>query len=408
MVDFNHYFIVGDSIAYGFGVKDERIKDNFIVYNGKFLFIPEQLEQGWANYLCNNIKNIDDPQKVFFAYNLSTSGSTSSSVLPYINEEIGRRALLSKRKVVLLALGINDSRYYIDNNEKRFHVKKSVFKSNLERIIDDIFSMSSSNTQVFVLGLTKVDEERTKPFIFKNQKPLFYYDNKTIREYDAIIRKVVSEYQKKYSKETLSFIEIFNKFPSSNYLFSDGLHPNKLGHAIIYYLVTKELLGDNTSLSSEGFLLKESDFDYDSRKTTRVLPEYVRESFVSVASMLLANLKDSRMRISLIPNIDYDYREKRVLEQANPWWYRKLFRENKHWNRGRTINALLRIINGSDGNYGVRRFKYDFKLRELITEILTFGYRTDDGIRVPEENNFCLFMYPEETKNIDEDPDILF
>ncbi len=427
--------IFGDDITYGYNVQGEGLQDkvmdnkftnkgfkeDYVIYSGKKLSIPKGIINGWANYLCDNIRNMSSitsfkPKHTYLTYNLSVFEATTATTMSRLEEELNKRVLQTNEKIILIALGINDSRYYYNNeehNERRYQTPKKEFKVNMEYIIRSLFlTLPEEKTKVVVLGLTRVDEERTTPFVINEVTPFenkyenkqVFYDNKTIGEYDSLIKEVVHNLQREYSRERLFFIEIFNKFPSSKYFFSDGLHPNRLGHTILYYLVTEELfaksiINNKNPLDNKRLMLNEVDFDYNPRQKLEHLPPYIREKFVIIAELLLQELENNRLRVSLIPNKEYEgFKRIRIVESHNPSWYKTLFHQNKYWKRDGTKNALLRIINNRDGNYGIRRFKYDFIIRNLIYEILSSGHITPDGIYIPRNRDFILFM-----ENIEED-----
>ncbi|MBU0975192.1 MAG: GDSL-type esterase/lipase family protein [Patescibacteria group bacterium] len=179
---------------------------------------------GWCNLL-----KLAWLQKSQFnqVYDLSISGINSNSILERIEIE-GSRRLTPKREQgnsIIIAIGLNDCKL-IEN--KTSFVSKEKYRNNLLRIIDLSMKMVKD---VFLLGLTPVDELRTNPVSWNK---LEFYNNGQVEEYNQTLKGVSLE-------KNVTFINIFSTWKKLDYtkLLHDGLHPNSEGHKEIYAQVLR-------------------------------------------------------------------------------------------------------------------------------------------------------------------------
>ncbi len=115
---------------------------------------------------------------------------------------------------LIVQIGINDSRY---------RPSKSAIEMTLERFRYNVTATTRTYEahDVFLLGLTRVDEAHTAPL--KDDK---HYRNADIELYDAALREVAHDINARYLA-----LPPLNDSPR---LLADGLHPSALGyHAIL-------------------------------------------------------------------------------------------------------------------------------------------------------------------------------
>jgi lysophospholipase L1-like esterase len=159
-------------------------------------------------------------------YNCGVSGDTSEDLKNRMDAECTAR----RPTILIVAIGINDSLY--TNSEENLCTHLHEFKKNISTIIKKAQKHADS---VICLGLTKVDETRTTPCKWK---PTKYYTNKSIRNYDAIIRE-------ESQKANVVFLELFDLLNAAD--LDDGLHPNSKGHEKLFqkikaFLLTNKLI----------------------------------------------------------------------------------------------------------------------------------------------------------------------
>lgn len=160
-------------------------------------------------------------------YDLSISGINSHSVLERIGSEAEER-LDSNQKdknSIIIAIGQNDSKL-IDN--KTPFVPQDIFKRNINETLELSKNFAEN---LYVLGLTPVDESKTNPISWNKNE---FYNNLRVEEYNGILCTVTS-------KTNAVFIDIFEEWTRLEYndLLYDGLHPNSEGHEKIYEQIMK-------------------------------------------------------------------------------------------------------------------------------------------------------------------------
>ncbi len=178
---------------------------------------------GWVNrldlYFTNNYLKDDCS-----VYGLWISGNTTEDLLKRFDVEAEAR----NPKVVLFAIGINDS-IFINNDKNKPFVSIDKFESNLNELIKEARVYTD---KIAFIGLTKVIESETIPVSWALDK---CYDNENIKKYDEIIKKVVKE-------NNLHYVSMFDVLEDS--LLTDGLHPDSVWHEKIAHSV-KEFLFNN-------------------------------------------------------------------------------------------------------------------------------------------------------------------
>ncbi|MFQ5474516.1 MAG: SGNH/GDSL hydrolase family protein [Candidatus Nanoarchaeia archaeon] len=192
--------IFGDSIAQGRG---------------------ESPNIGWAGHLQKEFE-----PKGFHncVYKLGIPGATSTSLLKRFETEVKSRINYSRPEdkfIVMIAVGINDSRGL--GSPDKPETKQSVFKKNIRKLV----TIAKKYTKhVIVVGLTPVDEKRTKPFEDT------HFLNDTVKTYDTILEEVTKETKTKY-------IRLFDKLVPKHLV--DGVHPNKKGYEVMFENIKKDV-----------------------------------------------------------------------------------------------------------------------------------------------------------------------
>jgi len=175
---------------------------------------------GWGARLRNHFEINDFDIKL---YNCGVSGDTTDDLLARFDVECVAR----EPRIIILAIGINDSQYINTKDNPRTPIKK--FQNNFDALLEKAKKHTST---IVCLGLTKIDETRTMPCPWK---PTRYYTDENIKTYNTKIKEVCK-------KSGVLFLDVYDLLDSSD--LEDGLHPNPQGHEKMFINV-KEFLISN-------------------------------------------------------------------------------------------------------------------------------------------------------------------
>lgn len=157
-------------------------------------------------------------------YNQGIPGDTSTGLFARFENELTPRFNPDEETVILFAIGINDSRYYISTGKHETDLE--VFGQN----IWDMWEIARQYTNdVAFIGLTPVDEDRTNPLSWE---PDAVYKNNYIQKYDEVIKDFCSYRE-------IPFIDLFSQMIDLDLhkLMEDGIHPNSEGYKIIEEII---------------------------------------------------------------------------------------------------------------------------------------------------------------------------
>lgn len=201
----------GDSITYG----------NWDPKGGWVGRLREYLDsKSLENYSGNDLYST----YYTLTYNLGIPGETSPGLLERFETELAMRYNPDELNIILIAVGINDSRFY--KSEDRHETDIDEFRQN----IWDLEEIAKKYTNdVAFIGLTPVDESRTNPLSWE---PDAIYKNEYIEKYDAVIKEFCTS-------RNIPFIDIFNgmKELEVSKLLEDGIHPNQEGHKVMEEII---------------------------------------------------------------------------------------------------------------------------------------------------------------------------
>ncbi len=203
----NQIFISGASMTYGVGGPDG----------------------GWADMVKRKVHALQyGPSRAAEGcevYNFARPGFTAADVRACLAEDIGHRKYADSKYVIVLSVGMNDSRA-VDAADN--------FVSDEGKYTDELrglFRLAKSITpQVVFVGLTPVDENRTNPKLSRSSGKMTYFTNARIGAFDAVCAEVCRE-------EGVEHIGLFSDAQAVNWkamLSEDGLHVNGAGHAWIF------------------------------------------------------------------------------------------------------------------------------------------------------------------------------
>ena len=121
--------------------------------------------------------------------------------------------------------------------------------------------------------------------------------------------------------------------------------------------------------------------------------EKIRPYFLEDATYLLDQLVNNRLAVVLTPALKQQFSGHMVrsVENENPKWYKKLFRDYDNFRRDLSISSLERIKYGRDQHFKGSSYKYDSIYRELILQRLTEGYE-EMGQEIPPNEEVCSYF----------------
>lgn len=117
---------------------------------------------------------------------------------------------------------------------------------------------------------------------------------------------------------------------------------------------------------------------------TADLPRRIMRHFQHHAIHILDELEDSG--VELMPAPEPRHTGHMIRVSRNPQWYRDIYHSREHFRKDRSIDALLRIGDGTDHPLFPRRGMenhYDTLYRALILDRLLLGYQTDNDVFAP-------------------------
>jgi lysophospholipase L1-like esterase len=142
-------------------------------------------------------------------YNLGITGNTTDDVIERFSVEARARNCT----IAIFAIGINDSKMIDGGNVEQ--IELADFRANILELIEQAGAL---DIQIAFLGLTRVDESKTRPIPWK---PDTHYINSRIELFDESIKNICEDKELPYLD--LSEILEVDDMP-------DGLHPNTLGY----------------------------------------------------------------------------------------------------------------------------------------------------------------------------------
>jgi len=172
---------------------------------------------GWVNRLKNYFEEQGEDNDV---YNLGVSGDSTTDLFERIEIETKSR----EANLIIFAIGVNDAQFIHSTNSNR--ISDGDFESNIKKLFEIAKEFTS---KIIFIGLTPVDETKTKPIPWNTDKT---YTNERIKKFDQIIENFCL-------KNNLKFIPINDLLNNDDLI--DGLHPNTQGHIKIFDRVKPEI-----------------------------------------------------------------------------------------------------------------------------------------------------------------------
>lgn len=158
-------------------------------------------------------------------YNLSVSGGTTNTILARFESE----AKIRNAEAIIFQTGGNDATY-IDGDPQKLIVSQDKFRSNITEIIKRAKKITNN---IIFFDLKNCDESKTMPVSWGD----YFTANENIQKYSKIMQEVCME-------NKVLFCDIPHL---ENDEFTDGLHPNAIGHEKIFQTV-------KTALEEKGWI----------------------------------------------------------------------------------------------------------------------------------------------------------
>lgn len=185
--------IFGDSIAYG---------------------AWDTTNHGWAHLLKRDASLNGD-----LLYNLSIDGNCSTDILQRMRNEIAARYQWSPEENlrIIFAFGTNDA----SRINGTLRTGPNTFKRNLS----EIYAFAASRTKdIIFVGPFLVDQRKTTPVQWDKS---LWYRNEDIIHYNTIMHTWCL-------RKEIKFVSCLELFFNRKNLLVDGIHPDFIGHMLIY------------------------------------------------------------------------------------------------------------------------------------------------------------------------------
>jgi lysophospholipase L1-like esterase len=164
-------------------------------------------------------------------YNLGISSNTSRHVLGRYRTEVDARHDPTEDTdlFIVLAVGINDSA--VEQGTQKHLVEAERYEANMRALV--ALSKQDADGRVLVIGLTPVDESRTRPVSFRRNRE---YHAAFIEQYNQIARQVARD-------GAVAFVDLLDGLQphDGHWQDWDGVHLNSSAHRRAAELIETEL-----------------------------------------------------------------------------------------------------------------------------------------------------------------------
>lgn len=176
---------------------------------------------GWVNRLrlC-----LDNDSHYHLIYNFGVPGNNSVELAKHIDSQ----APSVEPDVIIVTIGVNDSALLKDKTNR---IGLETYGMNVRVILQ---TAKKHADRVIFLGLAPVDEHLSAPVSWDNES---FYRNAEIMRYNDVAQQACTEAE-------AEFLDAYRKLATSEIYrtsLGDGLHPDALGHQLIYEMVRDAL-----------------------------------------------------------------------------------------------------------------------------------------------------------------------
>lgn len=197
-MSFQNICIFGDSVTWG-------------------PYLPYRV--AWANLLRNHLEK--NAVNQFRVYDLGVDMDTTKDLLKRIEVE----AMARKPSIIIIAIGVNDSLYRETEDNPETTLKEYV--ENMQRLITIARKYVD---RIMIVGLVKGSDKWTTPLIQSTTGKC--YTKERTRRYDRALKQLAE-------RNKIPFADVNDKLGDDD--FDDGLHPNTIGHAKMFAVISREL-----------------------------------------------------------------------------------------------------------------------------------------------------------------------
>jgi lysophospholipase L1-like esterase len=188
-----------------------KLKNTICLFGDSITYGAADTEKGgWGESLRSFLDQSDYDARV---YNCGICGDNSNGLLYRFKVECEAR----EPDIIFLSIGINDSQFIVSQNSHAVDIEK--YSHNYQGIIN---IAKQYTDKVFILGLTDIDETRTVPVIYNEDK---HYYKKNVEKYNTVARKLSEE-------NSCTFIGLSGLISEDELV--DGVHPNASGHKKLF------------------------------------------------------------------------------------------------------------------------------------------------------------------------------
>ncbi len=184
---------------------------------------------GWANLLYLDIlkSKLRRTDYITELFNVSVSGDTTRRITQRLQVETEARKWGAEKVLLVFAVGVNDTL-----------TADGVPYSSIDRYARDVSELydvaSQLSNQIIFVGLESVHEPESAPWLFNSGSQDLVWTNERIRLFDQSLKKFT------LAKDA-TYIPIFEEFRKRQQqgvsVHAEGLHPNTVGHRLIYQRV---------------------------------------------------------------------------------------------------------------------------------------------------------------------------
>jgi len=178
---------------------------------------------GWVERLKAHYLNMR-PEVKYYVYNFGISSDDTGGILFRLEKQMNIiEKIEPDNYLFIFSIGKNDARGVGEKSNRKIKIED--YRNNLMEMINIAKNYSD---EIFFLGYSIVDEEKTKPW--KNAKD--FWENKNLEEYEERLRDICNS-------KGVHYIKIRDVLSKND--LHDGLHPNTEGHRKIFEKVKAEL-----------------------------------------------------------------------------------------------------------------------------------------------------------------------
>lgn len=183
---------------------------------------------GWADRIKTRLikQFVETGKDKISLFNMGISGETTNGLMQRFQSEFVTRQATDKQDTVLFGYGAND----LATQEGDYLVDIDTYIDNLSRSIE--FALEKG-ANVVLINVTPIAAKLEGIPNVNNR----IRNDETIRRYNQALLALSAKYG-------VGLIDVYTPFSDNKeaYLTADGLHPNSVGHEVLYQVISTALL----------------------------------------------------------------------------------------------------------------------------------------------------------------------